>query len=67
MSLFQSYCWLLVFKTLILGTWNGSLLKECSDPARIVYTHQDYVDLVGSSGEVIMSFYMKSLKSLLTL
>lgn len=41
---------------MILGTWGGSLLKEYSEPARIVYTHQDYVDLVGTSGEVSLTF-----------
>ncbi|KAL1513165.1 hypothetical protein ABEB36_002613 [Hypothenemus hampei] len=46
-----------LWSTLQIGTWAGSLLKEYSDPARIVYSHQDYVDLVGSSGERISHDY----------
>ncbi|XP_066154685.1 DDB1- and CUL4-associated factor 5 [Euwallacea fornicatus] len=46
-----------LWSTIPIGSWTGSLLKECTDPARIVYTHQDYIDLVGSSGERISHDY----------
>lgn len=46
-----------LWSTVPIGTWRGSLLKEHTDPVRIVYSHQDYVDLVGSSGERISHDY----------
>lgn len=46
-----------LWSALPIGTWRGSLLKEYTDPARIVYTHQDYAELVGNSGERISHDY----------
>ncbi|XP_050312634.1 DDB1- and CUL4-associated factor 5 [Anthonomus grandis grandis] len=46
-----------LWSTIPIGTWTGSLLKEYSDPARIVYTHREYLDLVGTTGERISHDY----------
>lgn len=35
-----------------IGNWKGSILKEYTDPTRNIYTHEDYVSLVGTT-EVI--------------
>ncbi|KAJ8941914.1 hypothetical protein NQ318_013247 [Aromia moschata] len=40
-----------------IGTWKGSILKEHSDPMRTVYTHEDYISLVGATGERISHDY----------
>ncbi|CAG9762135.1 unnamed protein product [Ceutorhynchus assimilis] len=46
-----------LWSTISMGPWTGSLLKEYSEPSRIIYTHQDYAELVGSSGERISHDY----------
>ncbi|KAL3286132.1 hypothetical protein HHI36_000644 [Cryptolaemus montrouzieri] len=46
-----------LWSTLPIGTWKGSLLKEQSDPVRSVYTHEEYIYLVGSAGERISHDY----------
>ncbi|XP_060521769.1 DDB1- and CUL4-associated factor 5 isoform X2 [Cylas formicarius] len=46
-----------LWSTIPIGTWRGSLLREHCDPARIVYSHQDYVELVGGGGERISHDY----------
>ncbi|KAK9875394.1 hypothetical protein WA026_007789 [Henosepilachna vigintioctopunctata] len=48
-----------LWSTLPIGSdsWKGSLLKEQSDPARTVYTHDEYIYLVGSAGERISHDY----------
>lgn len=43
-----------LWSTLPIGTWNGSLLKEHTDAPRSVYSHDDYVYLVGH-GEVTLN------------
>lgn len=35
-----------------IGNWKGSILKEYTDPTRNIYTHDDYISLVGTT-EVI--------------
>lgn len=33
-----------------IGTWSGSLVGDCNESPRNVYTHEDYVYLVGHGG-----------------
>lgn len=40
-----------------IGTWKGSLLTEDPETSRPVYTHEDYVQIVGESGERISHDY----------
>ncbi|KAF7266740.1 hypothetical protein GWI33_019961 [Rhynchophorus ferrugineus] len=46
-----------LWSTIPIGTWTGSLLKEHTDSTRKVFTHQEYAQLVGSSGERISHDY----------
>ncbi|XP_044263338.1 DDB1- and CUL4-associated factor 5 isoform X2 [Tribolium madens] len=46
-----------LWSSLPIGTWKGSLQKEHTDVFRSVYTHEDYVYLVGRSGERISHDY----------
>lgn len=46
-----------LWSSLPVGTWKGSLLKEHSEAFRSVYTHDDYIYLVGHSGERISHDY----------
>ncbi|XP_068896111.1 uncharacterized protein [Tenebrio molitor] len=46
-----------LWSSLPIGTWKGSLQKEHSDAFRSVYTHEDYIYLVGHSGERISHDY----------
>lgn len=48
-----------LWSTLPFGNWSGSLLKEHMEMPRSVYSHDDYVYLVGH-GEVRNSMQKKS-------
>lgn len=43
-----------LWSTLPIGGWKGSLLKEHSESQRNVYTHEDYIYLVGHTGQVLI-------------
>lgn len=43
-----------LWSTLPIGAWKGNLHKENADSQRNVYTHDDYIYLVGHSGQVIV-------------
>ncbi|XP_018328592.1 DDB1- and CUL4-associated factor 5 isoform X2 [Agrilus planipennis] len=46
-----------LWSTLPVGQWEGSLLKEHTDTPRSVYSHDDYIYLVGHSGQRISHDY----------
>lgn len=46
-----------LWSTLPIGNWKGSLLKENGESSRPVYTHEEYIYLVGSGGERISHDY----------
>lgn len=46
-----------LWSTLPVGNWEGSLLKEHIDAPRTVYSHDDYIYLVGHSGQRISHDY----------
>ncbi|VEN41417.1 unnamed protein product [Callosobruchus maculatus] len=35
-----------------IGNWKGSILKEHADPTRAIYTHEDYITLVGTTERI---------------
>lgn len=43
--------------TLPVGDWEGSLLNEMIEPGRSVYSHEEYIRLVGVTGERISHDY----------
>lgn len=46
-----------MWSTIPVGTWEGALQKEVSESLRSVYSHEDYVCLVGHTGERISHDY----------
>ncbi|KAK4884518.1 hypothetical protein RN001_000789 [Aquatica leii] len=46
-----------LWSTLPIGNWEGSLLKEHLDAPRSVYSHDDYIYLVGHTGQRISHDY----------
>ncbi|KAF5292282.1 hypothetical protein FQA39_LY03316 [Lamprigera yunnana] len=46
-----------LWSTLSIGNWEGALLKEHTDAPRSVYSHDDYIYLVGHTGQRISHDY----------
>lgn len=38
-----------LWSALPVGNWTGSFLKEHNENSRVIYSHEDYVSLVGTA------------------
>lgn len=47
-----------LWSALPVGGWAGSILKDQGEAARSLYSHDDYIYLVGHSGQVINTVYI---------
>lgn len=49
-----------------IGNWKGSILKEYTDPTRNIYSHDDYISLVGTTEVIFINIPQFILISSLT-